>query len=132
MRFENSRSPLTPEALSSAEAETGLRFPSGLREHFLRSNGGVPDPYVFRRGAMTVSVSECLPLEVVRGRHLSEMDAYRTLVLKQKLLPSYFFPFAIDGGSNLFLVDCRSNEGFVYVWRHDVPDQNLLDLRVGI
>jgi len=131
MRFENSGAPLTSEALSSAEAEIGLRFPPGLREHYLRANGGVPDSYIFRRGAMTVAISECLPLRV-DGRGLSAMDAYRSLVLKRKILPPYSFPFAVDGGGNLFLVDCRSDEGPVYVWWHDVPDQNLLDLRVGI
>jgi hypothetical protein len=130
MRFENSGAPLTNEALSSAEAEIGLRFPSGLREHYLRSNGGVPDSYIFRRGGVTVAISECLPLQV-DGR-VSAMDAYRSLVLKKKILPQYLFPFAVDGGGNLFLVDCRSDEGSVYVWWHDVPDNKLLDLRIGI
>jgi hypothetical protein len=131
MTFENSRTPLTSEALSLAAAEIGLRFPPGLREHYLRSNGGVPDSYIFRRGAMTVPISECLPLRV-DGHGLSAMDAYRSLVLKRKILPPYFFPFAVDGGGNLFLVDCRSDEGAVYVWWHDVLEQNLFDLRVGI
>lgn len=60
------------------------------------------------------------------------MGSYELLVLKRKILPRHFFPFAIDGGGNLFLVDCRSDEGLVYIWWHDVPDDNLLDLRVGI
>jgi cell wall assembly regulator SMI1 len=131
MRFENSRAPVTSEALSSAEAEIGLRFPLGLREHYLRSNGGVPDPYIFRRGAMTVAISECLPLRV-DGRGLSAMEAYRSLIQERKILPPYLFPFAVDGGGNLFLVDCREDDGWVYVWWHDVPDNNLLDLRTGI
>jgi SMI1 / KNR4 family (SUKH-1) len=130
MRFDNSRAPLTNEALSSAEAEVGLRFPSGLREHYLRSNGGAPDPYIFRRGSIVVAISECLPLR--DGPGLSAMDTYRMLVLKRKVLPEYLFPFAVDGGGNLFLVDCRSDDGSVYVWWHDVPDNNLLDLRTGI
>lgn len=122
--------PLTSEALSSAEAEIGLRFPPALREHYLRSNGGVPDSYIFRRGATTVAISECLPL-LADGRGLSAMDVYRSLVLKRKILPPHFFAFAVDGGGNLFLTDCRSDEGAVYVWWHDVSDENLLDLRVG-
>ena len=132
MKFENSRAPLTNEALSSAEAEIGLRFPPGLREHYLRSNGGVPDPYVFRRGGIMVAVSECLPLRVDSPRGISAIDTYRTLLSKGNLLPQYLFPFAIDGGGNLFLVDCRSDEGSVYVWWQDVPNNNLLDLRTGI
>jgi hypothetical protein len=131
MKFENSRTPLTSEALSSAEAEIGLRFPPGLREHYLRANGGVPAPYIFRRGEISVAISECLTLRV-DGRGLSAIGAYESLVLKRRIIPSYFFPFAVDGGGNLFLVDCRSDEGAVYVWWHDVLDENLLDLRVGI
>ncbi|MGO8999369.1 MAG: SMI1/KNR4 family protein [Polyangiaceae bacterium] len=51
MKFENSQAPLTDELLSSAETEIGIRFPPGLRAHYLRTNGGVPDTYIFRRGA---------------------------------------------------------------------------------
>jgi hypothetical protein len=121
---------LTNEVLLSAEAEIGLRFPPGLREHYLRSNGGVPAPYIFRRGGIVVAVSECLPLVADGGG--SAMDTYRDLALKRNVLPKYLFPFAVDGGGNLFLVDCRSDDGSVYVWWHDVPDDNLLDLRTGI
>lgn len=114
MRFEGVGAPLTNEALSSAEAEIKLQFPPGLREHYLRANGGSPDPCVFRRGDVATAVSECLPL-TVEGRGLSAMSAYRLLALQRKEFPSYFFPFAIDGGGNMFLVDCRSEEGSVYI-----------------
>lgn len=131
MRFESSRAALTSEALSSVEDEIGIRFPSGLREHYLRANGGVPTPYIFRRGATTVAVSECLPLRK-EGAGLSAIDAYRNLALGKEAIPAYLFPFAIDGGGNLLLVDCRTDEGWVYVWWHDVVDDGLLDLRTGI
>jgi len=131
MKFENSRAPLTNEELSAAEAEIGVRFPPGLRDHYLRTNGGVPDPYIFRRGNIEVAISQCLPLRA-DGRRISAMDVYRHLVLKQGVIPKYLFPFAIDGGGNPFLVDCRTDEGWVYVWWHDVSDNNLDDLRTGI
>jgi len=41
-------------------------------------------------------------------------------------------PFAVDGGGNLFLADCRTDRGAVYIWWHDVLEGNLLDLRTGI
>jgi cell wall assembly regulator SMI1 len=46
MKFEDSQAPLTDELLSSAETELGIRFPPGLRAHYLRTNGGVPDAYI--------------------------------------------------------------------------------------
>lgn len=131
MKFENSRAALTGEALSSVGAEIGIRLPSGLREHYLRANGGVPTPYVFRRGGTTVAVSECLPLRK-EGPGLSAIDTYRNLALSKKVIPAYLFPFAVDGGGNLFLVDCRGDEGWVYIWWHDVVDGSLLDLRTSI
>jgi hypothetical protein len=131
IRFESAEAPLKSEALSSAETEVGLTFPPGLREYYLRSNGGVPDPYVFRRESIMVAVSECLPLRR-EGRGVSAMGTYRDLVLQRKIIANHFFPFAIDGGGNLFLVDCRTDEGAVYVWWHDVSDDNLLDLHTGI
>jgi hypothetical protein len=76
-------------------------------------------------------VSECLPLQK-EGAGLSAIDAYRNLALGKEAIPAYLFPFAIDGGGNLLLVDCRTDEGWVYVWWHDVVDDGLLDLRTGI
>lgn len=131
MKFRRSGPPLTNEELSSVEAELKLRFPRGLRDQYLQVNGGYPEPSLFRRGEVDVEVTEFLPLER-DGRGLSAVGVYRLMALQRKLLPLYFFPFAIDGGGNLFLVDCRFDAGPVYVWWLDVSDDNLLDLRVGI
>jgi hypothetical protein len=131
MKFEYMGTPATEVALSAAEAETGLRFPPGLRDYFLHTNGGAPDLCVFRRNgseADALAVQECLPLE---GRW-SAMGTYRRVVLEWKAVPPYFFPFAIDPGGNVLFVDCRSDEGNVVVWWHDVPGAELDNLRVGI
>ena len=95
----------------------------------MRSNGGVPEAYIFRRGAIMVAISECLTLRV-DGRGLSAMDTYRSLVMKKSGRATSFRWHR--WWRQLFLIDCRSDEGAVYIWWHDVPDQNLLDLRVGI
>ena len=131
MKFENTGTVTMAEDLSSAEAEIGLSFPTGLREHFLRANGGVPEPYIFRRENVTVAMSECLPLRA-DGRGVSALNVYRMLALDKGVIPKYLFPFAVDGGGNLFVIDCRSGDGWVYIWWHDVPDDSLLDLHTRI
>lgn len=60
------------------------------------------------------------------------MDTYQSLAIRKRSFPTYLFPFAVDGGGNLFLADCRTDRGAVYIWWHDVLEGNLLDLRTGI
>jgi hypothetical protein len=129
MNWQHSGPQLTEAQLAQAEANSGLRLPQALREHYLRVNGGRPVPHTFDHGGVCVDVSECLPLES-DGTCLSAIATYRMMALSKRAFPRRFFPFAVDGGGNLFLVDCESSEAGVYVWWHDVACDNFLDLKV--
>lgn len=119
----------TDEEIGAAEAACRLRFPMGLRRLFRESNGGRPDPSVFRRDGKEIAVSECLALRSGRG---SALWTYETIVVDKALVPPSFFPFAVDPGGSYFFVDCSSANGAVLFYVHDTASSdNLVPLGVG-
>jgi hypothetical protein len=49
MKFTKSESPITLEDIEAIQSDLGIRFPPGLRDEYLGTNGGIPDPYVSMR-----------------------------------------------------------------------------------
>jgi SMI1-KNR4 cell-wall len=134
MQFTDAEAPLTDADVDSAEARAGVRLPDALRHQYLQSNGGSPEPYVYEDDNLDTVVAAYLPLRSAGGKGTA-VDAYLHLVLAKKIVPSNFFPFAVDGGGDYFFVDCSSPEGLVYFYRGDSavePSQRLLPLDVGI
>jgi cell wall assembly regulator SMI1 len=132
MRFINSKDPLTSEDIATVERDLGLQFPASVREHFLRANGGRPDPNVYRDQDedVGVTVHQCLPLLGGRG---SAVAIYQNLVVSKSVVPRSFLPFAIDPGGDILFVDCASPAGLVYLWHHEIPDDEpLVPLNVGL
>src|SRR5262245_15397292 len=129
VRFVDCDEPLTEERIAHFERELGLRFPQSLREHYLRANGGCPDPYVYEDDDVDTVVQECLPLGHGKG---SAIKTYEVLVLFKAFVPKWFFPFACDPTGDYFYVDCSSEAGDVYLYRHDTAGEPLVDLKVGL
>ena len=109
----------------------GLRFPQSLREHYLRANGGYPEPYIYEDDNVDTAVQACLPLRRGKG---SAIDVYEDHVLSKAFVPRHLFPFARDPGGDNFYVDTLSPLGMVYLYRHDVGtgEEPLVALNVGI
>lgn len=131
MRFLESNAPASEEQIAKCEAACGVTLPAPLKACYSKSNGGVPEPYVFENDDLDTVVSEFLPL-VLRGPS-SAVRTYLTLVRERKIVPARFFPFAVDGGGDYFLVDTASRKGAVYFFRGDSdgPDR-LLSLYLGV
>jgi hypothetical protein len=117
------------EQIASFERELDIRFPPGLRKHYLRANGGYPEPYNYEDEIVDTVVQGCLPLQY---DGYSAITAYKDQILKKSVLPKHFFPFAYDPGGNLFYVDCSSANGMVYLHWHDVTNEPLIALNVDI
>lgn len=116
------------DEIISIESRLGITFPESLRDLFLTFNGGIPDPYVFRIDDLHTVVSETLPLISEQGRDTA-LESYESLVLRKHIVPTNFFPFAVDGGGDYFFVDCQESEATVYFYRSDgffAPDDPLI------
>ncbi len=128
VRFDECEDPATQEQIDFAEEQLGLRFPARLKELFLTCNGGTPHPYVYRDGRLETVVIGTLPLRAGRG---SAFWTYSLFVEKKRLVPRYFFPFAIDGGANTLFVDCSTPDGRVYLYLIGMTHDNTVALDVG-
>lgn len=130
MRFVDCKAPPTDEQIASFERDLGLHFPSALRGLYLYANGGTPDPYVYEDDNVNTVVLSCYPLQRGRG---SAVDVYEDLVVKKEVVPRHFFPLTSDGGGDVFFVDCSSENGAVYLWHHELGDDDpLVCLHVGV
>jgi SMI1 / KNR4 family (SUKH-1) len=124
MKFINSESPITEQDIAHVERIIGLNFPPVIRDFYLSTNGGSPEPYVFENEAIDTVVSEFLPLKS-EGKGTA-LASYEYLVCKKKLVPRHFLPFAIDGGGDYFFTDLLTSDGKVYYFNSDTIDRNPL------
>jgi hypothetical protein len=130
MRFENPEVPVTLDEIKLIESKLSLSLPQKLKEQYLCSNGGSPDPYVYE----DTVVASFLPLLSSRGKRTA-IDTYEHLVQSQRIVPHHYFPFAVDGGGDYFFVDCASKDGIVFLYRSDNSfddDAPLVSLGVGV
>lgn len=113
MEFTNLDRPLTESEIRNVERSLSLVFPKPLFALFLQHNGGSPEPYVFEDDRQLIStvVSGTLPLLTGSDRHTA-IETYQALVIEKELVPSSYFPFAVDGGGDYFFVDCESERVF--------------------
>jgi hypothetical protein len=127
MEFLNPDRPLTDDMIVRCEDACGLVLPNPVRQIYLRSNGGEPEPYVFQSDDLDTVISQFLPLaSETRG---TAVQSYRRLVADKALVPANLFPFAVDGGGDYFFVDCKTADGAVYFYRSDTSfDEKLLPL----
>ena len=130
MNFTGSSDAISGLQIAACEEACGVRLPLSLRECYQESNGGQPEPYVFENDHLDTVVSEFLPLST-DGRG-GAVKTYLLLVRERKIVPSHFFPFAVDGGGEYFFVDTKSEEGAVYFFRSDSNEPGLLPLNLGV
>lgn len=128
----NPACPLTAEDVAQHEANLGFRLPESLRRFYLATNGGTPDRYVYEDANLDTSVSKFLPLhsDAPVGHAVA---TYRYLTEEKCLVAPQFFPFAVDGGGDYFLVDTARTDAPVYFYNSDTADESrrLLPLRIG-
>jgi cell wall assembly regulator SMI1 len=130
--FKNCESPLSTAEVSAIETALGLQFPKPLRDHYLRWNGGSPEPYVYEDERVDTVVSEALPLKSERGTGTA-VQTYRSLVIEKSLTPPTYFPFAVDGAGDYFFVDCSSEGAQVYFYASDNDEgEKLISLKLGL
>ena len=96
--------PASDEQIDELEKKVGLRFPGALRRLFREVNGARPAPCIYRDNNNDTDVSECLAIREGKG---SALWTYELLVLSKRLVPSQFFPFAVDSGGDFFLWTAR-------------------------
>lgn len=122
MNFINTYPPLTQAELAAAEAELGFSLPRCVREHYLRWNGGQPQPDYYGEPAYTL-VHGVLSLQPSTEKG-SAIRSYGRLVSEKQLMPPRWLPFAYDPGGDYFFVNCSIDIGEVIFFKGDYwPDE---------
>lgn len=131
MKFLGSEPSISLAEIEKLEKASGFTLPISLRELYILSNGGSPEPYVFENDQLDTVVSELLP--IASSKKGTSINAYQRLVLGKKIVPRQFFPFAIDGGGDYFFADCTTSDARVFFYRSDTADaDHLLNLDMGL
>ena len=123
MTFLNVDVALSPSDIEQVEVQLGIKLPPPMHSHYLRWNGGSPEPYVFEDAVIDTVVSEMLPLKSGSNRETAS-QAYKKLVLDNQLMRMHFFPFAVDGGGDYFFADCSDPSAPVHFFRGDYWGSN--------
>lgn len=130
--FTNSDGPLSRADILSVQRDLGVQLAPELVDFYLSTNGGEPERYVLARPDIRVetSVTEFLPLRSDRPGVLTAADVYRSEILERRLLPTSYFPFAVDGGGDFFYLDSDSERCVLY--RHDTIFEKRIPLDVSL
>jgi cell wall assembly regulator SMI1 len=130
MKFENSAGSLTESDIARAEADLGFKLPPAVRNFYLTTNGGQPDPYVFESLRIGLAVNFVYPL--IAEKKDTALIAYDIFVRLQKAVPPSFLPFAVDDDGNHLFVDCSKPDGPVFSYAADPGSfEKLISLDVG-
>jgi hypothetical protein len=131
MHFTNVGCSISSEDITAIENQLHLCFPYTFRKFYLKTNGGIPEPYVFENDAIDTVVSEVLPLKA-ESRNTAP-TVYNRLVLDKHLVPIKYFPFAVDGGGDYFFIDCETSDGFICFYNSDTNEQeHLIPLNMNL
>src|SRR5262249_49033456 len=113
---------LTPDDIRALEAKLGFTIPIEVKEHYLRHNGGIPDPncWMMENGEWHC-IQQFIPMKY--GRRT--LDSVYLQGIEKGYLTKNLVPFANDHGGNYF---CCDEAGRVYfcamdVWSRGLPDE---------
>ena len=122
MTFQDTDRKLIENDIQLAERQLGFLLPAQLREHYLKWNGGCPEPYLLSDDKVDTVVSEVLPL--FSDGSGTAIDSYKTLVTERHIVDRKFFPFAVDGAGDYFFINVDS--GKVYFYSSDNEERPML------
>jgi len=104
---------ITERDLVTFEQTFAVTLPIMYKNFLLEHNGGVPDNIFFINDAVDIVLNEFLPL---KNSNLS-IESYLT---DFHFNLQHFVPVAEDAFGNLLLIDCKSDNGAIYFWNHEI------------
>ncbi len=108
-RFSDTNKKLGAKDLAALERTLGFELPDALAKHYLARNGGQPARrYLRTKKGDEYTIDRFLPIKH-RSDDDEELveDAYRSMVIEQKIFPKHYVPFAEDEGGAYFCMDSR-------------------------
>ena len=125
--------PLTKEDIKNFEVELNVKIPAGMKNFYLKFNGGMPSPYCFQPQDddwYWVEINAFFPIK-------ERTDAFETIEVIAKdmwsrnLMPSNLLPFAMDSGGNYYALNLKNKKIYYYLideWDDNVSRENNFEI----
>ena len=122
----------TDADLDLLQQRFGFKLPEIVRDHFLKNNGGVPNPHVFILDHFIATEVACSLSVITNSGGTLVGDVYGRFV-SNGWIAEGLLPFAVDAGGDYFFVDCRSDRLDTYFYDTQVRTEGpgLVDLERG-
>ncbi|HLN26642.1 MAG TPA: SMI1/KNR4 family protein [Gemmataceae bacterium] len=119
--FVDTEKDISDADLSRVEETFGFSFPSAVRLHCLKYNGGSPQKYLYKAGDTIFVVHEFLPIRYGKDRL---EDTIQSLKHDDEILPKHLVPFAVDPGGDYYCFSVRSqDQGTIWFYIGDYHDE---------
>src|SRR6266496_3077320 len=117
--FTNAQRLVFEPDLEEVENSLGFKFPTEVKEHYLRVNGGRPVVNLFQKDGQPFRVDEFLAIK--HGDPETTLEGtYRRVVGRNPFFPDYLVPIAVDQGGDFFCFSRRNQDyGAMYCYRND-------------
>lgn len=117
IQFTNPGPPLVSADLDEIENRFGFKFPGSFRSHYLKYNGGHPNPNRFVDNKGTCIIHDFLPLKRSNIKGLSTLEAdLQYTKIDRDILPRHLIQFAVDPFGNYYCFSIRREDFGAIYW----------------
>lgn len=115
---------LTKEDIKNFEVELNVKIPAGMKNFYLKFNGGMPSPYCYQpqdEDLDRVEINAFFPIKE-RTNAFETIEVIAKDMWSRNLMPSNLLPFAMDSGGNYYALNLKNKK--IYYYLTDEWDEN--------
>ena len=112
------------EDIKNFEVELNVKIPAGMKNFYLKFNGGMPSPYCFQpqdEDLDWVEINAFFPIKE-RTNAFETIEVIAKDMWSRNLMPSNLLPFAMDSGGNYYALNLKNKK--IYYYLTDEWDEN--------
>ena len=116
--------PLAKEDIKNFEVELDVKIPAGMKNFYLKFNGGMPSPYCFQpqdEDLDWVEINAFFPIKE-RTNAFETIEVIAKGIWSRNLMPCNLLPFAMDSGGNYYALNLKNKK--IYYYLTDEWDEN--------
>lgn len=115
---------LTKEDIKNFEVELNVKIPAGMKNFYLKFNGGMPSPYCYQpqdEDLDWVEINAFFPIKE-RTNAFETIEVIAKGIWSRNLMPCNLLPFAMDSGGNYYALNLKNKK--IYYYLTDEWDEN--------
>ena len=107
----------TKEDIKNFEVELNVKIPAGMKNFYLKFNGGMPSPYCYQpqdEDLDRVEINAFFPIKE-RTNAFETIEVIAKDIWSRNLMPCNLLPFAMDSGGNYYALNLKNKKIYYYV-----------------